>query len=209
MFYWKEVRLATGDELLFRGVSTNPTSWSLDGRRILYNESSAETGWDVRQFSFDATETSPFIETPANELHGRFSANGRWVAYSSDESGRWEVYARRADGSGERVLISTNGGFEPRWRRDGREIFYVTADRRIMAVTVTAGSSLRASPPQMIVAAQIEPLPTTLTVSSGYRRMYTVTGDGQRFLVNVLAHEQNTQTMTAILNWPALVAPRN
>ena len=91
----------------------------------------------------------------------------------------------------------------------GREIFYVTADRRIMAVTVTAGSSLRASPPQMIVAAQIEPLPTTLTVSSGYRRMYTVTGDGQRFLVNVLAHEQNTQTMTAILNWPALVAPRN
>jgi hypothetical protein len=74
------------------------------------------------------------------------------------------------------VLISTSGGFEPRWRGDGREIFYVTADRRIMAVAVTSGASLRTSPPQTILTAQIEPLPAALTVSSSYRRTYTVSG---------------------------------
>jgi Tol biopolymer transport system component len=174
--YMKQVGGSSPEELIFSGVSTNPTSWSRNGEYILYNESNAETGWDVRQFSFATKQTTSFIETAANELHGRFSPDGEWGAYSSDESGKWEVYVRRTDGRGERVLISTSGGFEPRWRGDGREIFYVTADRRIMAVAVTSGASLRTSPPQTILTAQIEPLPAALTVSSSYRRTYTVSG---------------------------------
>jgi Tol biopolymer transport system component len=202
--YMKDVASTAPERLIFRGSSTNPTSWSSDGGQILYNESSPDTGWDVYRFTFAANATEPFIRTPANELHGRFSPDGEWI-YSSDESGRWEVYVRPANRSGERVLVSTNGGFEPRWRGDSKEIFYVTAERRIMAAAVTSGAALHVSSPQAIITAQIDPLPTPQAVSSGYRKSYTVTRDGQRFLVNVLAREQNTQTMTAILNWPALL----
>jgi Tol biopolymer transport system component len=203
--YLTDVSQPGSEQLLFRGISVNPTSWSNDGRYILYNESDTETGWDVRRFTFATNATEPFAQTTANELHGRFSPDGLWVAYASDESGRWEVYVRRADGRGERILLSTNGGFEPRWRRDGKEIFYITPDQRVMAVTVATSGSLQASTPQAMLTAQPDAIRTALAVPSGYRKTYTVTGDGQRFLVNVLAREQNTQTITALLNWPALL----
>ncbi len=160
------------------------------------------------QFSFDTGEASPIVQTPANELHGRFSPDGLWIAYASDESRRWEVYVRRADGRGERVLLSTAGGFEPRWRADGREIFYITPDRQIMAVSVEAGERFRPGTPQPLVRGQLDALPSTLTAANGYRKTYTVTSDGQRFLLNVPAREQTSQTINVILNWPALLRDR-
>jgi serine/threonine protein kinase len=203
---WLRSTSGGAEELFYRGAAVNPTSWSSDGDLILFNESQSlrGTGWDVMVYSFSQKKAWPFIETRANELHGRFPPDGRWVAYSSDESGRWEVYVRALDGRGARTLVSTNGGFEPRWRADGKELFYLTPRREVVGVSVTTGDRFEAGTPDALVTARIDPLPPPLTVSNGYRKTYSVTPDGQRFLLNVLARENNTQAMTVVLNWPSL-----
>ena len=131
------------------------------------------------------------------------SPDGKWVAYSSDESGQWQVYVRSTVGLGERVTLSTSGGFEPRWRGDGRELYYLTPERQIAAVELRFGAGVEPGSSRRLFDVRIDALPPPLVVSNGYRKTYTVTPDGQRFLVNVLAREQNTQAMSVMLNWPA------
>jgi Tol biopolymer transport system component len=141
----KNLSSGEAERLLFKGSASNPTSWSGEGV-LLYNDSLPGTGWDVMQFEEARGATSPFIQTPFNELHGRFSPNGQWVAYSSDESGRWEVYVRPARGSGAPVTVSNTGGFEPRWRGDGKELFYLTPDRQVVAVELRTSGELHLGP---------------------------------------------------------------
>lgn len=178
---WVKNAASEPERMLFKGAAANATSWSPDGQTLLYNESVPASGWDIWQFSTVTNQTTPFVQTSFNEVHGRFSPDGRSVAYSSDESGQWEVYLRPATGSGARVPLSTGGGFEPRWRGDGKEIFYLTPDRRIMAVDVrVTGGTFEAGTPRTLFNARIEALPAPLAVSNGYRRTYTVTPDARR-----------------------------
>lgn len=169
---------------------TIPLDWSRDGRLLAYALIDSR-GWsDLRirplvgdQPAFD------LLQTHSTSVGGVFSPNGRWLAYASIESGRNEVYARSFPGAGRKWQISTAGGIRPRWRRDGKEIFYLSDDGTFMSVAVNEGAGLDFGIPK--------PLFRTL-VRFGY---YDVTADGQRFLINVQPEQEEVPPVTLVLNW--------
>ena len=135
------------------------------------------------------------MTTPFNEFQAQISPDGRWIAYASDESGRWEVYVQSFPELGAKRAISSGGGSEPQWRRDGRELFYVTPDGTLMTVNVMAGSTLQAGRPTPLFRT---PIPITGEMNSR-RNHYVASPDGQRFLVNAASDAQ--ESITVLVNW--------
>jgi len=181
-------------------MASYPDDVSADGKFALLH-ASTPNGYDIRVLPLPPGEpASNFASTPFNEVQARFSPNRKWVAYSSDESGRFEVYVVPFPSPTDRVPISVDGGMQPEWRGDGKELFYLSADHKIMAVPVaTDGSTFTALTPQALFSVEvIEP-------NAPYPNDYAVTADGQRFLVNSIVTEANRQTLTVLLNWPAAV----
>jgi Tol biopolymer transport system component len=155
-----------------------PVSWSPDGRFILYVISGRATGNDILVLPLSGDrQPYPFLQTAAAENWAAFSPDGRWVAYSSDESGQSEVYvAPFPAGSRRKWQISSGGGSQARWRRDGRELFYLTPGRMLMSVTVSgSGSDFTAASPQALFE---------MRYAYAQYHAFAVTPDGQRFLVN-------------------------
>ena len=172
--------------------------WSSDGRFILYEESSPNGKVDLLVLPmFGERKPRPFRNTPFIETEGRFSPDGRWVAYVSDESGQREVYVEsfQVDGPGEgaRWRISTAGGSQPVWRRDGKELFYLAADNKLMSVSVKSGQEFSGESPTALF--RIDP--------SGGGGFYDVTRDGQRFLVNTSVTRAESLPITVVVNWTA------
>ncbi len=124
----------------------------------------------------------------------RVSPDGRWVAYNSTESGRWEIYLVRFPGFMERRQISNNGGAQSYWRKDEKELFYLALDGTINSVEVKPGPPLKTSSPQ--------PLFQTRILVNPQINQYAVTGDGQRFLLFEVP-ESGARTLNVVLNWPA------
>jgi Tol biopolymer transport system component len=171
--------------------------WSRDGQFLLFEERAPgprEKLWAL-PMSGDR-KPFPLLQTSFNESLGVFSPDGRSVAFVSDESGRPEVYVQTFPTPTAKWRVSTNGGIQPRWRRDGREIFYVAADHRLMAVGVKAGSSFEVGIPAVLFE-----LGTSL--SAGARHQYDVSADGQRFLVIRVVETQEGHPITVALNWEA------
>lgn len=140
-----------------------------------------------------------FLETPADERGARFSPDGRWIAYTSDESGRDEVYVVPFAKSGGKWQISTGGGSDPVWRRDGKELFYLAEDKTVMSASLqVTGSSLDISG----VHSLFSPGPT-----SHPGLVYDVSADGQRFIVDLLK-DQEPSPFTVVVNWTAAL-PKN
>ena len=138
-------------------------------------------------------DRKPFLVARSNfnETLGRFSPDGRWIAYLSDESGRIEVYVQSFPQASERWQISINGGLDPEWRGDGRELFYLAPDDRLMAVPIRFnGNSSTIDIGKPIALFTTRP-------QSGY----DVTPDGQRFLLNTSLADAPTPPITVILNW--------
>jgi Tol biopolymer transport system component len=178
--------------LLADDTGKYPESWSPDGRFLLYMRWAKGSTPDIWVLPlFGDRKPYGFIEAPFFELASQFSPDGRWVAYNSNESGRSEVYVVPFPGPGARVPISTAGGDNARWRRDGKEIFYL-AGNTLMAAGVTANGS------RFDVGA-VQRLFDVPTVD-GYWP-YDVSPDGQRFLVNTLDGE--VAPLTIVVNWPA------
>ena len=181
------------EPLIKMGTPTGwATDWSRDGRFILYQIPGAKTGqdlWIAPQFG--DRKPFPYLQTQFNEQAGAFSPDGRWIAYVSDESGRNEIYVQAFPLSGEKHEISSGGGSEPYWRKDGTELFYLAADRNLMAVPVKLGTTITPGTPKALF-----PVPL-----SEQQHSYAVTGDGQRFLVSRLAGEM--PPITVVLNWEA------
>src|SRR5262249_27965733 len=138
-------------------------------------------------------EAKPFLQTRANEACGQFSPDMNWIAYTSDESGNPQIYLQ-AFPSGGKWQISKDGGVQPRWRSDGKELFYRSTDGYIMAVDIRGGTSLEAGAPKKLFPA---PLVAVLTETS---IDYAVTADGQKFIVS-RASGSAAEPMTAVLNW--------
>ena len=168
-----------------------PNSFSPDGRYLLYDLSSPNQS-DLWSVSLDPpSKPVPFLQTGANEQDGQFSPQGRWVAYTSDESGREEVYLRTFPEAGESVHVSSTGGHSPRWRADGKELFYLAADGKLMSVEITPGRESQPGTPKLLFQANAV-LPS-----------WSVSADGQRFLF-AIPTQQNTQpAFTVVLNWMA------
>jgi Tol biopolymer transport system component len=189
--------------LLSDSVGKVPLSWSPDGRFILYYSPPGTDGdvWALPLFG--DRKPFPFIRTPFDEDLVQFSPDGRWVAYESNESGRGEVYVTPFPGPGGKWQVSAAGGMEPRWRHDGREIFFLAgtstetgtrAAKKLMAAAVRAeGSRFEVGP--------IQPLFDVRTPQGPGGLVYDVSPDG-RFLIDTVEEQV---PITIVVNWPALL----
>ena len=149
---------------------------------------------------FGERKPSPFVKTKFEETQAQFSPDVRWIAFISNESGRDEVYVSSFPTAGGKVRVSTDGGVQPRWRRDGKELFYLSPARKLMAVPIQAGSTLEVGAPQALFDVPFSPIGTGSGVWARYG--YDATADGQRFLVNAPL-ESATVPITVVLNWTA------
>ncbi len=137
------------------------------------------------------------------EPHGRFAPGGRWFVYTSNESGRMEVYADRFPERGAKRLVSTSGGGWPRWARDGRELYYVSPDNQLMAAAVqVTRDRLEIAAPRPLFAFPPHPAGRLDAYA------YDVSPDGRRFVVNTLVDDTATSTITLVLNWAAALTGR-
>ena len=194
---YQKVSSGTGNEefLVQEGGLKVPTDLSSDGRFLAYHVIDNKTKtWDLGLCSVAEKKTSVFLSTPAAEVNGRFSPDGRWIAYQSDESGTVEVYVQPFPGHGGKWQISKAGGTQPVWNRNGKEIFYVSADNKLMAVDVKADSGFEAGPPRALFEVHLKSV-------NGWK--YDISPDGQRFLANVVIGEVRSNPITLVLNWAA------
>jgi serine/threonine-protein kinase len=171
-----------------------PDAWSSDGKVLFYQESSPATGQDVWALPIDGDSSPrPILQTPASEVDARPSADGRWLAYASDESGRYEVYVHSLTGEG-KWQVSTDGGREPVWAHSGKEIFYSSGDK-MMAATVAAQPTFSVAPPRVLFEGSYEGTNTTTPD-------YDVTTDDQRFLMTRTSRQPSSTTgLNVVLNW--------
>ena len=139
----------------------------------------------------------PFAATPFNEIQPVFSPTGHWVAYVSNESGTYQVYAARYPGGGSRVQITADGGTQPAWRADERELFYVGVGGRMMSVPIdTSTGVLKPGTPVHLFDVVLRP-------ARDEEREYDVTRDGKRFITNTVPADQHSIPITVVLNWQA------
>ena len=187
-----------GDELLIAmdGSNETPSDWSDDGQFILVTRDRGAAGSDVWAFQLEGRRAFPVVETKFIEGNAQFSPNGRWIAYQSDESGHVEIWVQPFQGPGSKVPVSSGGGIQVRWRQDGREIFYLAPDNRILAVPIGLDSSgdLRIGAPVSLFAPNLSGKPRQIG-----SRHYEVSPDGQRFLIDTL--KEVTIPVTVALNW--------
>ncbi len=188
----------SNEELVLGDASSKrPDSVSPDGKLLLYEAQDAKTLTDIWVLPIapgqpaGKAEPHVFLRTPFNEGYSQFSPDGRWVAYSSDESGQNEVYVAPFPGPGAKLQISSGGAGLPRWRRDGKELFYLTADRQLMAAEVTISNGT-------LEVRRVQKL------FGGVSRGYDVSADGQKFVApdDSIA---SSPPLTLLQNWPAVL----
>jgi hypothetical protein len=191
-----------GEEHLVLRNAGIPLSISPDGRFLLYQRNDPKTGNDLWVLPLrDESKPFPFVQTPFEERAGEFSPDGRWMAYESNESGQYEIYIRSFPADGGKGVVSTRGGTQPRWRHDGKELYYIARDARLMAVSLTAsadGQTMDASAPVPLFPTRLASGPA---VPPG-RSQYAVAPDG-RFLLNTVVDESSASPITVVLNWTA------
>ncbi len=171
-----------------------PMSWSSDGRLLAFIEITPSTGYDIWVLRLSDRKAQAFLRTPFHESAPRFSPDGRWLAYISDETGRYEVYVQPYPGPGGKWQISTEGGTEPVWNPNGRELFYRSGDK-MMAVEITTQPGFSAGKPNVLFEGKYLPTPATFP-------NYDVAPDGQRFLMCKASEQEAAPTqINVVLNW--------
>jgi Tol biopolymer transport system component len=172
-----------------------PSDWSSDGRFLLFTERHGITRGDIWKLSLgEQRATEPVLRTASAEYRARFSPDGRWIAYESEESGRPEIYLQRFPGPGGRARVSPGGGSSPRWRLDGRELIYESADGEAMAIPVELGEEAEIGAPT--------PLFALGPVDNDVDERFDASADGQRFLVIALEGDASPAA-TVVLDWTA------
>ncbi len=176
------------------GVNDGGIDWSADGKNVIYEKIGEKTAGDLWIMPVTG-EAKPFLllQSEFAEFQGHFSPDGRWFAYVSDESGRPEVYVQSFPHAGGKWQVSTGGGAQPHWRRDGKELFYISADRKLMAVSVKLDGGFESGAPS--------PLFTTQVSGFASPDRYDVSPDGQRFLINSAVGETSKTPINVVLNW--------
>ncbi len=207
--YQKAANGATSEEMLLQSSGfPSPTDVSRDGRFLLYNAFAPKTNWNIWALPLQGDRKPfAFLQTSSPEMDGHFSPDGHWVAYASSESGRFEVYVRPfsadaggadASGGGVKWQVSSNGGQEPRWSSDGKKLYYLTLDWKVMEVDVTTSPTFQAGTPKLLFQA-----PQQTGNPAGNVGDYTV--DGKRFLFSVPIDEGGQAPFNVVLNWQAAI----
>ncbi len=195
--YRKIASGAGNEELLSDSVRVSNTAgidWSPDGKNILYAGPGEKTGDDIWVLLLGGdAKPYPLLQSEFSESRGHFSPDGRFFAYVSNESGREEVYVQSFPPAGGKWQISNGGGSQPHWRRDGKELYYIAPDRKLMVVGVKPG--------EPFVYGTATPLFQTDVLSFNAPNRYDVTADGQRFLINSPIETGKEAPFTVILNW--------
>jgi Tol biopolymer transport system component len=176
------------------------TDWSSDGRFLICQRSSPAMGWELALVDVNNPESLTAVASSEfNEQQGRFSPDASWIAYTSDESGRLEVYLQPLR-SGGKIRVSLGGGAYPRWRADGRELYYMAPDASLLAADVQWSQGVpRIGAPHVLF--------TTNHPSRSFAGSdYVPSIDGQRFLVTVPAGPSTPPAVTVTVNWPVLLA---
>lgn len=160
---------------------------------MLYEQYMGQSNSDIWLLSLADRKVRPFLNTQFNETDSRFSPDGRWVAYVSDDSGKPEVYIQPTNASRERVRVSSSGGSQPNWRRDGKELFYLSPLQKLIAVPIKTGDRI-----QLGTAEELFRVDVTVGTST-----YDVSADGRRFLVNARLSGAESTPITIVTNWTA------
>jgi len=195
--YVHNLRRGDGDtKVLDAPMMQVPEAWTADGRYLTFSTMRPGTKSDVWAWRFDNVRAPlPLLESPANEGQSQISPDGRFIAYISDESGRFEVYVQSFPLSEGKWQISSGGGFDPRWRLDGQELFYVGADRRLMAVDVRTRGTFEHGGAKPLFDTGL------LDLWQDTRNHYEVSPDGRRFLVMVPRVDPRAVPFTMLVNW--------
>ncbi|HYJ34049.1 MAG TPA: protein kinase [Candidatus Binatia bacterium] len=194
--YMKLASGAGAESLRFRLPNrASICGWSRDGRFMIGLTRQPTTTWDVWVFPLDGSRAPyPFISGPAADVEPAISPDGHWISYSSNESGRWEIYMQPLDGSGGKLQVSNQGGRDAHWRADGREIFYVAPTGFITAVDVTLGPTLSLGTPRPLFRYTLDQLDP-----NGH--YFDVSADGQRFLIRRAMDAVDAPVTTVFVNW--------
>ena len=190
---------AAGGEEQVSATRFDPNSYSPDGRYLVYTILNAQTNRDIGVLPLFGDRTPfLFLHSMANEVHGRISTDGKWIAYTSDESGGFvnEIYIQRFPEGGQKVRVSTAGGDQARWRPDGRELFYLSRDNRLMSVPIQITPELKIETPTALFETRV-----VVGGGLGTNANYDVTADGQRFIIASRLGDTDNPPITVVLNW--------
>jgi Tol biopolymer transport system component len=190
--YQKTIAGSASEPLLITDESKQATDWSQDGQYLLYRSSSPKTGMDIWALPLTGGKKPfPVVQTDFEERDAQFSPEAKWIAYQSNDTGRFEVYVQPFPGPGARIPVSTGGGAQVRWRHDGKELFYIAPNGELMAVSFDAA---RIGSPVRLFLAHVGAFQD---ISLPH---YIPSPDGQRFLMDTVV-EENAPPITVILNW--------
>jgi Tol biopolymer transport system component len=194
--YQKPSNGVGGEEILLQTEEGEQTqSWSTDGRYLLYYSGNPPDVWVLPLFG--DRKPFPYLQTPAGEVGAKLSPDGRWVAYSSNEAGRQEIYIAsfpKADGKWQ---VSTAGGSFSRWRRDGSELFFLDPGNKLMSAQVSVEGVA-------IKVGKVQPL-QQIRANVAQRSSYDVSPDGQRFLINTVIEDATGEELSLVVNWTSLL----
>jgi Tol biopolymer transport system component len=203
--YLKHSSGAGTDELLLGSPYVKfPEDWSRDGRFLLYRVADPKTGYDLAAIPIPGDTSKPIVvaNSPFEERGGQFSPDGHWVAYQSNESGRFEIHVQPFPQPTSKWQVSTGGGVDARWSPDGKELFFVAPDGKLMTSTVRAtGAAFDAASPVALFQARMK-----VGGLANLKQQYAIARDG-RFLINTQTDENALAPITLILNWKPRLTP--
>jgi eukaryotic-like serine/threonine-protein kinase len=181
-------------------VDSAPSDWSRDGRFVVFTRADNRTHRDIWVLPVGKRKPYGFLSTEADENQGQLSPDGHWLAYSSNQSGKWEVYVIRFPSGSDQRQVSSGGGRQPRWRADGGELFYLAAEKKMMSVSVNRAAPISFGPPSVLFQTRAhDPVAGSESLS------YDVSPDGRQFLINSELPQPPVGSVDIVLNWWALL----